>query len=202
MEGLKGGILDKAASIAEAAVSAVKGAINAAKEALGIASPSKVFAEMGRFTDQGYINGIVKLMPKVASAASSMAQSAIDGASTIVSNVGSIPLDSMDYQPTIHPVVDMNSINADHINLGSNIDVSMIKPINSLSQIVSDAQSDIDASNQKVIDAVNGLRDDLNAIYNSEDKEIALYVDSKKLASTLAKPMNRQLNILSKRGAY
>lgn len=202
MEGLKGGILDKAASIAEAAVSAVKGAINAAKEALGIASPSKVFAEMGRFTDQGYINGIVKLMPKVASAASSMAQSAIDGASTIVSNVGSIPLDSMDYQPTIHPVVDMNSINADHINLGSNIDASMIKPINSLSQIVSDAQSDIDASNQKVIDAVNGLRDDLNAIYNSEDKEIALYVDSKKLASTLAKPMNRQLNILSKRGAY
>lgn len=202
MEGLKGGILDKAASIAEAAVSAVKGAINAAKEALGMASPSKVFAEMGRFTDQGYINGIVKLMPKVASAASSMAQSAIDGASTIVSNVGSIPLDSMDYQPTIHPVVDMNSINTDHINLGSNIDVSMIKPINSLSQIVSDAQSDIDASNQKVIDAVNGLRDDLNAIYNSEDKEIALYVDSKKLASTLAKPMNRQLNILSKRGAY
>lgn len=202
MEGLKGGILDKAASIAEAAVSAVKGAINAAKEALGIASPSKVFAEMGRFTDQGYINGIVKLMPKVASAASSMAQSAIDGASTIVSNVGSIPLDSMDYQPTIHPVVDMNSINADHINLGANIDVSMIRPINSLSQIVSDAQSDIDASNQKVIDAVNGLRDDLNAIYNSEDKEIALYVDSKKLASTLAKPMNRQLNILSKRGAY
>ena len=202
MEGLKGGILDKAASIAEAAVSAVKGAINAAKEALGIASPSKVFAEMGRFTDQGYINGIVKLMPKVASAASSMAQSAIDGASTIVSNVGSIPLDSMDYQPTIHPVVDMNSINADHINLGSSIDVSMIKPINSLSQIVSDAQSDIDASNQKVIDAVNGLREDLNAIYNSEDKEIALYVDSKKLASTLAKPMNRQLNILSKRGAY
>ena len=202
MEGLKGGILDKAASIAEAAVSAVKGAINAAKEALGIASPSKVFAEMGRFTDQGYINGIVKLMPKVASAASSMAQSAIDGASAIVSNVGSIPLDSMDYQPTIHPVVDMNSINADHINLGSNIDISMIKPINSLSQIVSDAQSDIDASNQKVIDAVNGLRDDLNAIYNSEDKEIALYVDSKKLASTLAKPMNRQLNILSKRGAY
>lgn len=202
MEGLKGGILDKAASIAEAAVSAVKGAINAAKEALGIASPSKVFAEMGRFTDQGYINGIVKLMPKVASAASSMAQSAIDGASTIVSNVGSIPLDSMDYQPTIHPVVDMNSINADHINLGANLDASMIRPINSLSQIVSDAQSDIDASNQKVIDAVNGLRDDLNAIYNSEDKEIALYVDSKKLASTLAKPMNRQLNILSKRGAY
>lgn len=202
MEGLKGGILDKAASIAEAAVSAVKGAINAAKEALGIASPSKVFAEMGRFTDQGYINGIVKLMPKVASAASSMAQSAIDGASTIVSNVGSIPLNSMDYQPTIHPVVDMNSINADHINLGANLDASMIRPINSLSQIVSDAQSDIDTSNQKVIDAVNGLRDDLNAIYNSEDKEIALYVDSKKLASTLAKPMNRQLNILSKRGAY
>lgn len=203
MEGLKGGILDKAASIAETAVNAVKGAINAAKEALGIASPSKVFAEMGRFTDQGYINGIVKLIPKVASAASNMAQSAIDGASKIVSDVGSIPLDSMNYQPTIHPVVDMNSINADHINLGSSIDVSMIKPINSLSQIVSDAQSDIDASNQKVIDAVNGLREDIITLYNAVDgKETALYVDSKKLASSLSRSMNRELNILSKRGSY
>ena len=67
---------------------------------------------------------------------------------------------------------------------------------------VIDSQNEINASNNEVITAINGLRADINAIYNGEDQEVALYVDGKKLASTLAKPMNRQLNILSKRGAY
>ena len=42
----------------------------------------------------------------------------------------------------------------------------------------------------------------MNSYYSSDDQEIALYVDSKKLATSIAKPMNNQLNILSKRGAY
>ena len=67
---------------------------------------------------------------------------------------------------------------------------------------MTNAQSDINASNHEVITAINGLREDLNTLYNSDDQEIALYVDSKKLATSIAKPMNRQLNILSKRGAY
>ena len=50
--------------------------------------------------------------------------------------------------------------------------------------------------------AVENIRADINDMHVTGDKEIALYVDSKKLATSLAKPMNRQLNILSKRGAY
>ena len=72
----------------------------------------------------------------------------------------------------------------------------------SLQEIVANAQSEINASNNEVIKAINGLREDLVTLYNMDDQEIALYVDSKKLASSIAKPMNRQLNILSKRGAY
>ena len=80
--------------------------------------------------------------------------------------------------------------------------MSLNQPINSLSDIISKAQADINASNKEVIDAITGLREDLNSIYSGNDTEVALYVDSKKLASSLARPMNVQLNMLSKRGAY
>ena len=50
--------------------------------------------------------------------------------------------------------------------------------------------------------AVENIRADINDMHATGDQEIALYVDSKKLATSLAKPMNRHLNILSKRGAY
>jgi phage-related protein len=46
IEGLKGGVLSKAQSIADAAASVVRNAINAAKRALGISSPSKVGHEI------------------------------------------------------------------------------------------------------------------------------------------------------------
>ena len=202
MEGLKGGILSKAADIAESAVSVVKNAINAAKEALGIRSPSRVFAEIGRYTDEGFIKGLNSLSNNVSDASKDMANSAIDGAKSIVTNIGALSTDGMELHPTVRPVFDMSDVKLTRLEIGTNIDAIIGRPVNYLSQIVSDAQSSINTSNREVIEAINGLREDLNAIYESSDQEVALYVDSKKLATSLAKPMNRQLNILSKRGAY
>ena len=71
-----------------------------------------------------------------------------------------------------------------------------------MSKRMSDVQSNIEKSNERVTSAISGLREDMNSYYSSDDQEIALYVDSKKLATSIAKPMNNQLNILSKRGAY
>lgn len=58
IQGLINGITSMAQSVASAAAGVVKGAINAAKSALGIHSPSKVFAEFGRYSAVGYINGL------------------------------------------------------------------------------------------------------------------------------------------------
>ena len=55
-------------------------------------------------------------------------------------------------------------------------------------------------SNQRVIDEISGLREDLSNFMNADPSEIGLYVDGRKLASSIAGPMNRSLNILSKRG--
>lgn len=201
MVGLKGGILSKAAEIADSAVSVVKSAINAAKEALGIASPSKVFAEIGRYTDEGFIKGLDSYASKVSDASANIGTIAIDSTHDALAHIGKLADSDLDITPTIRPVVDMDAIQTGTLNVGVNLNKFMVKPINSLSQIVSDAQYSIDASNREVVNAINDLRTDMAELY-SADTEIGLYVDSKKLASSLAKPMNRQLNILSKRGAY
>jgi len=61
--GLANGIADGAGAIVNALTSAVSGAITAAKKLLGIASPSKVFAEIGGNTVLGYAAGIDAAAP-------------------------------------------------------------------------------------------------------------------------------------------
>ena len=60
-------------------------------------------------------------------------------------------------------------------------------------------QKAIESSNSQVIGAISKLNEDLSSYYQQDDKEIALYIDSKKVASTTAKAMDRQLNILARR---
>ena len=80
MEGLKQGIKEKVSAIIESVKGAVSDAIAAAKNLLGIASPSKVFKQMGVFVDEGFAQGIIGNAQKAISAAVSMASGAINGA--------------------------------------------------------------------------------------------------------------------------
>lgn len=58
MQGLANGIRNSAGAVVDAITGAVQGAIAAAKRMLGIASPSKVFAGIGEFTGQGFVEGV------------------------------------------------------------------------------------------------------------------------------------------------
>ena len=129
-----------------------------------------------------------------------MANSTVTATTNALSIIKDKLQNGIDAQPVMSPVVDMSSIKANNIQLSASVGSIVTKPVTSLSQIISDAQADINASNNEVISALKGLRDDLNTMYSSDGQEVALYVDAKKLASTIAKPMNRQLNILSQRG--
>lgn len=68
ISGFIGGIKDKASDLANSALSAVKGAVNGVKSFLGIHSPSKLFAQFGRYTDEGFINGVKAYAGKVSDA--------------------------------------------------------------------------------------------------------------------------------------
>ena len=73
--------------------------------------------------------------------------------------------------------------------------------VKSLQSIITDAENSINTSNKEVVKAINDLRTDLNTFYSEGESELALYVDSKKLVSTIAKPMNGQLLELQRRGS-
>lgn len=59
MQGLINGIKNAASSVKESVVGAASGAIDSFKSKLGIHSPSRVFAELGGYTMQGYGQGLL-----------------------------------------------------------------------------------------------------------------------------------------------
>ncbi|MBE7728089.1 MAG: phage tail tape measure protein, partial [Enterocloster citroniae] len=65
ISGLVGGIYGGASSVVSAISSVCSNAIWAAKYALGIASPSKVFKELGAYTAEGFAIGYEEEMPEV-----------------------------------------------------------------------------------------------------------------------------------------
>ncbi|SET02472.1 Phage-related minor tail protein [Salinibacillus kushneri] len=77
MEGLKDGILNMAGSVVDAAKGVVDNAVEGAKNLLGIASPSKVFRQIGEYTGEGLEIGIKDMEGRVASAGQRLAESSV-----------------------------------------------------------------------------------------------------------------------------
>jgi hypothetical protein len=77
MQRVKSGIIN-------AALAPFTNAIFAVKQLLGIASPSKLFEELGAFTGEGFAIGLRGETANVAQAGASMGQAAIAGASSSV----------------------------------------------------------------------------------------------------------------------
>ena len=202
MSGLKEGIANAKDKVVSKAKEVAGNISEAVKGFFGINSPSKLFSEYGRYLDEGLIVGMGKYASMVNEAAKGIGQKAVNGISNAISGIGDIVDSDVDIQPAIRPVIDMNSVQTERIKLGADISSFLARPVDSMSSLINKAQEEINASNNKVIESINGLREDLAEFYSSDGQELALYVDSRKLASSIAKPMNQQLNILSKRGSY
>ncbi|GGA56408.1 hypothetical protein GCM10007416_32000 [Kroppenstedtia guangzhouensis] len=86
IQGLINGIKRMASSVTKAVTGVVDGAINWAKKKLGIASPSRVFMELGEYTGEGFKIGISSMLGDIRRVSDQMAQTAI---STTTDSVGS-----------------------------------------------------------------------------------------------------------------
>lgn len=104
------GILKNQNAAIEAAKFVMTMAIIAAQKVAGINSPSKVFAEMGMYADQGFAIGLRDSVHAVTTAAGNVSQEAIDTVLKGLSDIGSLPLNDMDITPTIRPVLDTSDI--------------------------------------------------------------------------------------------
>ena len=207
VDGFAAGISENSYKAAAKSKAMAEAAAKAARSALKINSPSKVFRAIAYSIPEGFAQGIDRMSWMSDKSAENMAESTLKSTTNVLSKIQSAIQNDVDTEPTIRPVLDMNSINPRSINpgsidLGASITSLVTSPVSSLSKMIADSQDAINASNREVVSAVNGLREDLGALAASDGQEVALYVDGKKLATSLARPMNRQLNILSKRGAY
>ena len=108
--GLIQGIKNAASELWDAAVETVSDAWQGVKDWLGINSPSKKFAEIGRYSDEGMIVGLKKYAGGVSEAAKDVGEGALNSMSDALSRVSDIIDSDMDMTPTIRPVIDLTDV--------------------------------------------------------------------------------------------
>lgn len=87
----------------------ISGLTSGAKEVLDEHSPSRVFAEIGRYIDEGLILGIENYSDKVNKASENMGKDAIDSMRDAVSDISDVVSGDFE-EPVIRPVVDLSEV--------------------------------------------------------------------------------------------
>ena len=194
-QGMANGINNNAYRAINAAASMGAKAVQAAKDATGEHSPSKLTDKIGRFFDQGLINGIIALKNKVGMTAASVGDIAVANLQDSMSGATA----------TLTPVIDSNNVLASMSNKRFKVDTrfvgSITNPMSNMQSAIEQSNLETMKSNTQVLNAINELNDNLGSYTDAvANSETAMYVDGKKLASSIAKPMNQQLGVLSRRG--
>lgn len=199
-----GAVASAAASIADTAIAAIK-----AKGKEG--SPWKTTIQSGRFAAQGLAIGIKQDADLVKNESVKMVSGALSSFDRVLSNYDF----NAEYTPSIKPVVDLSDLKTSTDVISTLMDTTAnvgldysttkelarkVGQVRNSTQEMRQYQSDMIASNQTVTDAINSLRDDMSGYTDAvKNSETVMYVDSKKLASSIAKPMNQQLGQMSRR---
>ena len=204
-QGFASGISSQITVAAAAAARLANVASSAAKEALDIHSPSKVFGWIGEMTVDGFVNTVDGMTNDVWKSGYGMAESVINGFNELDTSIIS--------DPSIRPVMDLSMVRRQASELSSVLSMST-NPIKADIDFVGrlDRQNGGDyqakmfdrliSATDKNAKELSDLRSDLSRYNDSiAGQETAVYVDGKKLASSIAKPMNQQLGIRSRRGS-
>ncbi len=112
VDGMKHGILSKASELAQAAARTATDALQAARDAIGVASPSKKFAELGKWSMVGFAEGLKKYSHLGMSSAADMGMSTISTLKNIISAISDVINDNVDIDPVIRPVLDLSDVEA------------------------------------------------------------------------------------------
>ena len=203
--------IDTAANRAAAMANAAE---SAAKAALDEHSPSRVFRRIGSFAGEGLVLGMDDMRDSVAKSGMAIGRSATKGLNDSLVKIQSFIDGDRSLTPSITPVLDTspllsntrgieNLLSRSNLGIRSNVrGLEAIRNVVSTNSMLEQYQSDLMTSNRDLRDSITDLRGDMSKYASAiESQETAVYVDGKKLASTIAKPMNQQLGIRSRRGS-
>ena len=164
MDGFKQGVKDKANAIIEAAKGVVSDALQAAKNLLGIKSPSREFAEIGRWSDMGLVVGLNKYAGKVITSAENVASGALKAMSSTIAGISDIVNSDIDSQPTIRPVLDLDDLRAGAglINgmFSMTPSVGLIANVGSINAMMNRRRQN--GANDDVVSAINDLKSSMD----------------------------------------
>ena len=200
--GLAHGITSKTSTVTESARRIARAAVEAAKKEAGVASPAKKFITIGKWCAMGLSVGLKKNTKIAEKAGGDLSKAVVQTAQDTMDLLNGYSNFKMGYA-SITPVIDSKNFGryTGSLDLSANISRVIAEPIKSNATLMTETQKAIEASNAQVLNAINELNDNLGSYTDAvANTETAMYVDGKKLASSIAKPMNQQLGVLSRRG--
>lgn len=95
INGMVSGLINGQSSVIAAARQVAQSAYNAAKSALGIKSPSRLFAELGEYSGEGYVGGLVSTYAMVGKAVHKMMDFGAEPVWSLIDSFNRLELDDM-----------------------------------------------------------------------------------------------------------
>ena len=169
VNGILKGVTENEGLLHKAMSTLANSILNTFNNALGIESPSKKFAEAGKFMDQGLIVGIGKYAKNVYTKVTEMGSNSIDSLTSVFSGISNVLGGDLDLQPVISPVVDLSNARASAAAisnmLGGDISVGASSNIRAISSMM--RSRDITGRNEDIVSAIDKLHEDMGKFGNN-----------------------------------
>ncbi len=204
MNGLIQGVKDKFYDIKQAAINVIDNAVDAVKDFLGIHSPSRKFAEIGEYSDEGLAAGLKKFAGVASAAAKDVGKDTVESLKTPLSKISDVINDNFVADPTIRPVIDLTEIQngAAAVNgLFSNPQLSLAKTGINVSSINSNtgnlasmmSQHQVNVNNNKdVIASLDAVREDIQNLAEAFSK-MKVVLDSGATVGGLEREIDKRM---------
>ena len=176
-----------------------------ARNTLGVHSPSTVFAEIGRYTMEGFIVGMESYRDRVGNTAAEIGDDTIDAMNGAIGAIATIAEDDIDSYPVITPVLDLSNVESEAgriPGLLNTMDTYRLASQNGSLIDISEASKQGTANT--MAEEIVRLRNDFNTLVDAING-LQIVMDSGVVAGELAAPLDKALgarNIHVGRGAY
>ena len=164
MSGLKNGMESMKEKVTGAAENIGGKIVSGFKSLMGINSPSKVFAEFGRYIDEGLVKGLNKYSSDVITSTKDIGKDAIQGMSNAISQISDLINGDIETQPTIRPVLDLSDVKSGAGTLSAMFNdggtIGLRANVNAVSSLMN--QNRQNGTNSDVISALDKLNKSIN----------------------------------------
>ena len=165
MDGLAAGINAGRSTVVNAIVAAVQRGIEAGRATAGIASPSKVMYEVGKFFVQGFVNGIHDNTRYAVAVSRDMVSETLTSFKGATDAIRDIITGDMDGDPVIRPVLDLSNVETGAARLGNMFDSSMPIGVSANVRAINGSVSGRNSvTNRDILDALDRLNASLSGV--------------------------------------